>query len=507
MSRRSHTETPEVQGDSDPVVIVGKKDLLLASQEEFQAGDDIGVYFEPTASSEPIAEDENVRYNARQNGLFYPAEGVGIVPKERGGKLFAYYPYRKDITGAVLPIDLSDQRDVSRIDLLWAESDFTPHNGSNLVGMTFSHMLGLVEFAFLPKDNRHPLPRQISITIYGLLTEASMDLKTGEITKGKKRQKVTVIADSKKRAYLLLLPGEKITKVTFRLDGIDKEYTLPTSYEAKAGKRISLTFRPYSDQVVELSSYMEVPLSTVDYPDAVEVKHTAPDQWFGGGTSPSGERRNYTILFDKKKRQPLWVAYPLYRDCIGGSGRKGKWAFDTSVDVAFQQDVCSRSYRPANEYDRGHMLASAMRTASVNLNQSTFLMTNIVPQKAEQNQGCWQEMEEAERRWAKGTDTLFVVCGPIFSEVAQHYTEDNRGNKIVVPDYTYKVLLKKNNKGEWTSLGVKIPNTLEAGRDKWYRYQVTVKSLEKELGFTFFSQLPREVSDQVKSQIGRKGWE
>src|SRR5947207_10844110 len=44
-------------------------------------------------------------------------------------------------------------------------------------------------------------------------------------------------------------------------------------------------------------------------------------------------------------------------------------------------------------YDRGHMCPSADRTNSRTNNDMLFLMSNIIPQKSEQNQGNWANFE------------------------------------------------------------------------------------------------------------------
>lgn len=273
--------------------------------------------------------------------------------------------------------------------------------------------------------------------------------------------------------------------------------TITITQKGKASSSAFSNQAYYMEQVLIKSGFME---------DVLIQQHNAPDQWFSGGyTTPGGggKRRNYTIYFSKNQVQPYMIAYPLYKHCMNSSGgnRTNKWDYDPEIAVQYQPNL-NKSYR--NGYSRGHMLSSASRTATRDLNITTFYYTNMVPQNQKQNGGVWGQLEGEEREWVKNAvDTLFVVCGPLFQH-DQGTVRDGAGQKkIPVPSDTWKVFLKKE-RGSYKSIGTIMPNTSSCGA--WKGYAVTVQELENKLGVKFFPQLPEEIATSVKSQKNTSDW-
>lgn len=498
------------------LIIVGTQEELRATRDSFAQGDEIGVYVYEAGGSTVLDAAENLKYTSDAYGVFRGTDPKSPVLGDRKADVVAYYPYSASVSNRKLAVDLSDQSDPSRTDLLWGKATANQLTLGYRMPVRFEHKLGLIELTFARVDAAHPLPRVAKATAKGVRFSAVLDLYTGELTAGTEKKDVTAVMDDGHKAYLLLMPGEVVGGLTFEFDGHVVDYVFPSPVIIKAGMKAAVTIRPKGNAVIETvtAAYTEIPVALSVPGSAVEVTHFAPDDYFGGGTTPGGERRNYSLLYDKKMMQPLWVAYPLYKDCIGGSGRTkpDPWDYDPEVPREIQPVLSPRSYQPSGlDWSRGHMLASNNRTASRNLNITTFYYTNLVPQNQKQNGGVWQTLETREHDWASNPkqykmDTLFVVSGPVFPTSDQDYVYDNAGKKVPIPEYTYKVILgKRTDTGEWRSMAVKIPNSPNVSSN-WKDYMVTVKSLEEELGFVFFTQLPRDIADKVKSQKNAAQW-
>lgn len=237
---------------------------------------------------------------------------------------------------------------------------------------------------------------------------------------------------------------------------------------------------------------------------ALFVRHMAPDSWFADGGS--GTRRNYSILFDKKYRSPRYVAFPMYPGVIGNSGRTGRWDYDPELSRTIQPNLF-KSYNGG--WSRGHMLSSGSRTASRPLNVTTFYYSNMVPQNQSQNSGQWQQLENKERAWAQQVskyDTLYVVCGPVYSKEPLQMTTDRDGKQIPVPDATYKVFLRQEKAtGNWHSIGFIMPNRSLSGT-KYDAYAVPVSEVERQTGLQFFTHLPKDKAVGIKSQNDPSHW-
>lgn len=282
--------------------------------------------------------------------------------------------------------------------------------------------------------------------------------------------------------------GVSVTrKTTIILNQAGADDTAPTGYSNKAS---------YMEQVLIKNGYMT---------DVIFVQHDAPNSWFINGSS-TGMRRNYSIYFSKDKIQPYMVSYPLYKDCLGGEKRGKDWVLDPKISNQYQPFL---KYSYVGGYSRGHMLASHKRTASRDLNNTTFFFTNVVPQLQEQNAGGWLGLENAEMSYLKSkTDTLYVVCGPLFKS-DMGTVGDGNNKRIPIPTHTWKVMLRKNANGHYESLGVRMPNTSEAKSGSfasWSKYAVSVAELEDELGVTFFPQLLDSEATEVKNQKDVSKW-
>lgn len=237
---------------------------------------------------------------------------------------------------------------------------------------------------------------------------------------------------------------------------------------------------------------------------AIFVRHMAPDSWFADGGS--GTRRNYSILFDTKNHSPRYVAFPMYPGVLGSTKRTEQWDFDPELSTTVQPQLY-KSY--LGHWSRGHMLASSSRTASRRLNATTFYFSNMIPQNQDQNGGQWNQLENKERSWAQQVskyDTLYVVCGPVYSKEPLQMTKDRAGKHIPVPDATYKVFLRQEKStGNWHSIGFIMPNRSLSGT-KYSAYAVPVSEVERQTGLQFFTHLPKDKAVGIKSQNDPSHW-
>jgi endonuclease G len=157
---------------------------------------------------------------------------------------------------------------------------------------------------------------------------------------------------------------------------------------------------------------------------------------------------------------------------------------------------------------RGHMLASASRTASRELNKTTFYFTNMLPQNQSQNSAQWASLEGKERVWAQQrsiSDTLYVACGPVYSQ-SPSLAYDRDGKQIPVPEATFKVFLRKDKRdGNWYSIGFIMPNR-SLGATKYSDYAVPVTEVEQKTGLEFFTHLDKSKAVAIKSQNDQSHW-
>jgi len=82
---------------------------------------------------------------------------------------------------------------------------------------------------------------------------------------------------------------------------------------------------------------------------------------------------------------------------------------DNTLPASVHQASLADYSSASQQYTRGHMCPSADRTVSVPANQSTFYLTNMVPQVSNNNGGPWAKLENYERSLSDQGKELFAA--------------------------------------------------------------------------------------------------
>lgn len=234
----------------------------------------------------------------------------------------------------------------------------------------------------------------------------------------------------------------------------------------------------------------------------------------------SDGRRNYTVCYSAEHRAPLWVAAPVHRSYTGEVKRVDNYDYDPSLPVNIQPRL-SRSY---GDYTRGHMLGSAERTASREMNNQTFYVSNIAPQLRDgfnERGGAWNNLESFVDRQVCA-DTLYVVTGAIYDSFTdsdgtriEPRTTRNRsdGKSIGVPTAYYKALLRTKSgrtgksvahcrKSELKCAAFIVGHRTAAGRKPSAEDMISIRELERLTGVEFFV----GVSSAPKGTANAEDW-
>jgi DNA/RNA endonuclease G (NUC1) len=162
-------------------------------------------------------------------------------------------------------------------------------------------------------------------------------------------------------------------------------------------------------------------------------------------------------------------------------------------------------------YDRGHMVQSESRTATFQENAATFLMTNIIPQAGESNQGPWVQFENYLNDQARQQGKeIYVVAGGEYT--ANPATLKNEG-RVQVPAWTWKVAVivdggegldDVHGTGDLRVLAVRMPNDTATAKDTrnnpWTMYETTVDDIEARTGYDLLDALPNGIERIVESK-------
>lgn len=486
-------------------------------------GDQIGVFAiqhqKELSNTNIYGNCDNAPFTTNASGIFKTA-GTGIYyPQDNSALDFiAYYPYKSNLENYSYPIDLSEQTDILYSDNL---SGLTQSN--NNATLAFNHILSKVIFSVKTDDANTSLSG-LSATIEGGKTKATLSLVNGSLTidatsDGNINATVTAgNSNNQKQVEVLLFPSDEANTLTakFVINSQTYTYVIPEALATAKVYKYEITLQGVTSTASKKSSYMEIPVytSASTAPNSISTVHMVGNtNWLNPNyTYTNSPIRNYSILYDTKDRVPYWVAYPMYPIYMTSGNRTDAWGYDPDIDQTLQPNLSSSWQQiSGTNCNRGHMLASASRSATTSLNKTTFYYTNMCPQDASMNSGTWATLESKVRDWCNDVsyDTLYVVTGCILPKTPDKITtvNDADGKPSVVPKYLYKALLRKNKaSGDYISIAFRMENANTGIAYNNAQNVISVSELEQETGFTFFPNLPDDIASSVKSNTKLTYW-
>jgi endonuclease G len=233
-------------------------------------------------------------------------------------------------------------------------------------------------------------------------------------------------------------------------------------------------------------------------------------------------RSQYVNSYNEFRNGPNWVAWHLTASDVGTVGRQNDFRADNLLPASVFH-VTPADYDNQG-FDRGHMCNSEDRSNTLENNQATFFMSNMLPQKHELNAGAWEGFEAYCRSLvAQGSDLYIVAGGAFGAECNTHKT--SKGNlpsstcttmgarasvdadRIAVPDSTWKVVVVVDSGGTANDvtassrvIAVNMPNDLPTLSHDWTPYVTTAGDIEQLSGYKLFGALPASVANALRSQ-------
>jgi DNA/RNA endonuclease G (NUC1)/PKD repeat protein len=220
-------------------------------------------------------------------------------------------------------------------------------------------------------------------------------------------------------------------------------------------------------------------------------------------------RPQFTTSYNKNRGTPNWVAYDLEATHFGSNvDRCDCFTFDPKLPANFTH-LNTNDYTGAGAFagygiDRGHLARSFDRTSGTLDNAYTYLLSNIIPQASDLNQGPWANMENALGDSARnGGKEVYIIAG-----VAGNKGTVKGEGKIVIPTSVWKVaVIMPHDKGladvktyaDLDVIAVIMPNDPGVRNVDWQTYRTTVDAVEALSGYDLLSLLPDNIEAAVES--------
>ncbi|RYU78085.1 DNA/RNA non-specific endonuclease [Hymenobacter persicinus] len=219
-------------------------------------------------------------------------------------------------------------------------------------------------------------------------------------------------------------------------------------------------------------------------------------------------KTQYSASYHRDRGIPNWVSWHLSSAWLGTTPRQDNFSSDATLPTGWFR-ATSSSYTGSG-FDRGHNCPSADRTGSVADNSATFLMTNMMPQAANNNQRTWAGLENYCRTLVDAGNELYIICGSYGTGGTglNGYTTTIASGKITVPSNCWKVVVVlPNGTGDaarvTTStrvIAINTPNTQTVNTD-WAAYRTTVDAIEAATGYNLLSAVSSTVQSTIESRV------
>ena len=236
-----------------------------------------------------------------------------------------------------------------------------------------------------------------------------------------------------------------------------------------------------------------------------------------GATSDPNNANNYllvhpefTIGYNAARGTPNWVSWHLDRANLGQAPRQNNFRPDAALPRQFYQ-VTPASYARSG-FDKGHNCPSGDRTADLDANANTFLMTNMVPQAPHNNQQTWAHLEEYGRSQIMRGQEIYVIMGSYGrgGTGKDGFQQTLDQGRVTVPTRIWKVMVilpdGLNDLQRIAAdptvrvLAVDTPNDNAISPD-WRQYLTSVDKIEAATGLDLLSALPREAQARLQKLV------
>lgn len=237
-----------------------------------------------------------------------------------------------------------------------------------------------------------------------------------------------------------------------------------------------------------------------------------------GATADIDEPANYLMVkpefalsYNRDRGTPNWVSWHLADEWIGTLARFDTFRADPAVPAEWYR-VTHLDYSGSG-FDRGHMVPNADRDpeTSTPINQATFLMTNMIPQAPDNNQGPWADMENYLRTLLPANELYIVAGGAGDGGTGSNGAVTTiAGGHVAVPAYTWKValVLPKDSGDDVSrvsaatrSIAVILPNVQGIRNNDWTMYLTSIDAVEALTGYDFFANVPDAIENAVEAGV------
>ncbi len=206
----------------------------------------------------------------------------------------------------------------------------------------------------------------------------------------------------------------------------------------------------------------------------------------------------FAVRFDTTRKTPNWTAHSLSPAQMAAikanSGTMKRPKFKPDPDLPGNEQAVDKSYTNSG-FSRGHIVPANDMSWSKASYDTTFYLSNVVPQKQTFNAGTWLGAEDAFRNYVVDKNVTMWNFSGVYATVESEPSIGTAPNTPTVPQCYYKLIAAPQGDGKPYKVLALIYHWDDFAKQRtWPNAVTTVAQVETRTGIDFFNGLDVEES-------------
>lgn len=218
-------------------------------------------------------------------------------------------------------------------------------------------------------------------------------------------------------------------------------------------------------------------------------------------------RQGYVLEHSSLDKIPLWVCEHVTKAQLGtDTDRSDRFKTDPNLKGPHSTPADYNS----SGYDRGHQAPAGNQGKNQQLQDQTFYMSNIAPQRPKMNRNAWKALETQTRQWVSTYSEAWEFTGPIFYDPKEDNPATANGtvsyvaigrDAVSVPTHFYKIVIVRDG-ASWKSIAFVFPN-VSTYKSPYHieQYLQSIAWIEAHTGLNFMPDLTSQQKLNLESHV------